>query len=49
VKAAWDDASEQMESLGDPESMFDHLLAERPAYLEEQRQAMKSGRGDQHG
>lgn len=49
VKAAWDDASEQMESLGDPESMFDHLLAERPAYLKEQRQAKKSGRGDQHG
>lgn len=49
VKSAWDEAEEQIESLGDPEVMFDHLFAERPAYLEEQRQAMQQSREDNNG
>jgi len=49
VKSAWDDAEEQMKSLDDPLVMFDHLFEERPAYLEEQRQAMKQYREDHNG
>ena len=49
VTAAWDEAKEQMESLGDPLDMFDHLFEERPAYIEEQRQAMKQYREDRNG
>jgi pyruvate dehydrogenase E1 component alpha subunit len=39
VDAAWDQAQEEMEKLGGPETIFDHIYAERPAYLEEQRKA----------
>lgn len=41
VKTAWEDASAQMEDLGDPLAMFDHLYAERPPYLEAQRANLK--------
>ncbi|MBS3804518.1 MAG: pyruvate dehydrogenase (acetyl-transferring) E1 component subunit alpha [Oleiphilaceae bacterium] len=41
VKGAWKEAEDQMKQLGDPVDMFDHLYAERPPYLEEQRQDMK--------
>ncbi len=39
IDRAWDEAQEQMEQLGDPSAMFDHLYAEKPAYLQwQQRQ-----------
>jgi pyruvate dehydrogenase E1 component alpha subunit len=38
IQAAVDRAEEQMKQLGDPVSMFDHAYAERPPYLEEQRE-----------
>jgi TPP-dependent pyruvate/acetoin dehydrogenase alpha subunit len=41
INSAWQEAQEQMEHLKDPLVMFDHLSAERPPYLEEQREAFK--------
>jgi len=39
VQAAVDRWEEQVAGFAGPEVLFDHLLAERPAYLEEQREA----------
>ncbi|WP_166260507.1 pyruvate dehydrogenase (acetyl-transferring) E1 component subunit alpha [Marinobacter salicampi] len=41
VNKAWDEAAEQMEDLGDPLDMFDHVYADMPPYLKEQRDALK--------
>jgi TPP-dependent pyruvate/acetoin dehydrogenase alpha subunit len=41
INTAWREAQEQMEHLRDPLVMFDHLYAERPPYLEEQREAFR--------
>jgi pyruvate dehydrogenase E1 component alpha subunit len=41
IDQAWQKAQEQMELMGDPLDMFDYVYAERPPYLEEQRQTLK--------
>jgi len=48
VQAAVDRWEEQVAGFAGPEVLFDHLLAERPAYLEEQREAFRkrAGGGD---
>lgn len=38
VEQAWNDAESRIAELAGPEMMFDHVYAERPAYLEAQRQ-----------
>lgn len=49
VEQAWEEAASQMDELGDPVVMFDHLYAERPPYLEEQRDAMQRYWEDRRG
>ncbi|WP_404364244.1 pyruvate dehydrogenase (acetyl-transferring) E1 component subunit alpha [Marinobacter sp.] len=49
ARASWDEAEKEMKKLGDPIDMFDHLYAERPPYLEEQRDAMKQYLEDRRG
>jgi TPP-dependent pyruvate/acetoin dehydrogenase alpha subunit len=41
IDEAWREAQTQMKDMGDPLDLFDHLYAERPPYLESQRQAFK--------
>lgn len=41
IDQAWQEAEAQMQGMGDPLDMFDHLYAERPPYLEAQRQAFE--------
>jgi pyruvate dehydrogenase E1 component alpha subunit len=41
IDQAWQEAQEQMEQMGDPLDIFDHVYAELPPYLEEQRQSLK--------
>jgi pyruvate dehydrogenase E1 component alpha subunit len=41
IDHAWQEAQEQMASMGDPLDMFDHMYAELPPYLAEQRQAFQ--------
>jgi len=41
IKAAVDQTEKRMEELGDPLAMFEHLFAELPPYLQEQRQELK--------
>lgn len=43
VAAAWQETERRMAQLGGPAVMFDHLYAERHAYLERQRQAFPDG------
>ncbi len=38
IQAAIDNAEEQMKQFGDPLDMFDHLYANRPPHLEQQKQ-----------
>ena len=38
---AWQEAQEQMVSMGDPLDIFDYVYAELPPYLAEQRQAFQ--------
>ncbi len=40
IDEAWERANDEMESLGDPVDMFDHVYAEPPAYLAEQRASL---------
>lgn len=40
VKASWDETEKKMKELGDPLDMFNHLYAEIPPYLQEQRDAL---------
>lgn len=41
IEHAWQEAQEQMASMGDPLDIFDHVYAELPPYLTEQRQAFQ--------
>ncbi len=41
IDNAWREAQQQMQHMGDPIDMFDHLYAERPPSLEEQREAFR--------
>jgi TPP-dependent pyruvate/acetoin dehydrogenase alpha subunit len=41
IDAAWREAEQQMDELGDPLDMFEHLYAEPPPTLREQREACK--------
>jgi pyruvate dehydrogenase E1 component alpha subunit len=41
INTAWREAQAQMEQLRDPLVIFDHLYAERPPYLEEQREEFR--------
>ena len=42
VETAWSEAQATMEELNDPSVIFDHLYAETPPYLSEQRQALQA-------
>lgn len=41
VQAAWQEGEQRMQELTDPLEIFEHVYAERPAYLEEQREAFR--------
>src|SRR5215470_18798338 len=41
IDRAWQEAQEQMASMGDPLDIFDHVYAALPPYLAEQRQAFQ--------
>jgi TPP-dependent pyruvate/acetoin dehydrogenase alpha subunit len=41
IDQAWQEAQEQMARLGDPLDIFNHVYAEPPVYLQEQRRAFK--------
>jgi hypothetical protein len=41
IDHAWQEAHEQMASMGDPLDIFDYVYAELPPYLAEQRQAFQ--------
>jgi pyruvate dehydrogenase E1 component subunit alpha len=41
IEHAWQEAQEQMACMGDPLDIFDHVYAELPPYLAEQRQAFQ--------
>lgn len=43
ITRAWEETRRQMEEIGDPIEMFDHVYATRPDFLEEQREAFKQG------
>lgn len=44
IDEAWDEAAAQIEDLGDPLDMFDHVYAELPPYLREQRDTLSATR-----
>ena len=46
VDTAWKSAQQQMEDLGDPTVMFDHLYDTTPADLDRQREGMTNGSGE---
>lgn len=48
VKNSWKEAEKKMEELGDPLDMFNHLYAELPPYLKEQREAFRQYWEDHH-
>lgn len=41
IEQAWKDTEKQIEELNGPEIMFDYVYAERPPYLEAQREAFE--------
>ena len=50
IDQAWEEAEQRMQQLGDPAAMFDHVYAETPPGLEEQRRAfLAEHEGDDHG
>lgn len=51
IDEAWDEAQRRMEDSQDPIAIFDHVYAEPPAYLEEQRETFlaERERGDDDG
>ncbi len=44
IEAAWSEVKAEMEELEDPSVLFDHLFAEMPPYLAEQRKAFRESR-----
>lgn len=46
IDEAVEEAEQRMEELGDPLDMFDHVYAQRPAYLDEQREAVAATLGN---
>jgi pyruvate dehydrogenase E1 component alpha subunit len=46
LESAWEEAKQQMDALGDPLEMFEHVFAELPAYLLEQRDELAGERGE---
>lgn len=49
IDEAWEQAAQRMEEMGAPVDMFDHIYAEPPSYLEQQREAFlaeRDGGGD---
>ncbi len=46
IDEAWEQAEQRMAELGDPVDMFDHVYAQLPAYLEQQRDAFLAERGE---
>ena len=44
IEDAWENAQSQMEEIGAPKAMFDHVYATLPPYLERQRAAFSSGK-----
>ncbi|HET7315389.1 pyruvate dehydrogenase (acetyl-transferring) E1 component subunit alpha [Salinisphaera sp.] len=49
IDQAWKDAESKIEELGGPEVMFDYVYAERPPYLEAQRQTFLELRDREEG
>ena len=41
ISQAWQEAQAEMKEMGDPIDMCDYVYAERPPYLEEQREAFQ--------
>src|SRR5699024_7241362 len=41
IKQAWKDTESRIEALDGPEVMFDYIYAQRPPYLEAQREAFE--------
>jgi pyruvate dehydrogenase E1 component alpha subunit len=39
IQGIWDETEKQVERLGDPLDMFEHIYREMPPYLEQQRDA----------
>lgn len=46
IAEAWQEAEQRMEEGGDPITMFDHIYADAPPYLIEQREAFAAERGE---
>ncbi|WP_207389287.1 thiamine pyrophosphate-dependent dehydrogenase E1 component subunit alpha [Marinobacter halodurans] len=45
IDQAWNDTEARIEELPGPEMMFDHIYAERPPYLEAQRESARRANG----
>lgn len=45
IDDAWKACAEQMDEIGDPADMFDHVYAEMPQHLREQRKSLENGSG----
>lgn len=45
IERAWESAHERMDDLGDPSDMFNHVYAQLPEYLDEQREALNAANG----
>ncbi len=46
IDDAWDEAKATMSDLGDPDDMFDHVYAELPPYVQQQRENREASDGE---